>query len=868
MSNDNERRFKTETMLACVIVLLIGLSLPNHQAVMSSHESSALPHASRNALISAAEDTLIWETIGNPDCLDPHVNYESFGAWVLYNVYETLYTYPWDSSSTAPSICLLAASQPVVSADGLNYTITLREGISFHDGTPFNASCVKWNVERAMKIFYLDGPAWMIAEPLVGGSVVETIAYNDGPRSPQFKSAFDSWVTTSNAIVVLDEYTIRFRLEEPFAPFISAMTYEVGAIISPSYAITHATDASYATWAGYGVDYGEFDNYMSMHTCGTGPYMLSNWIPDEYIELRLYDGYWRTSTSIGAGSIETVFIRTNEDYANRSSNLMTGKVDGVYWPTMNARDIWDPDAQESLSPNIHVSTGGASYVVTFFGFNMGVFNLLDDTSITSPYANKDFRMCSSFAFDYNAFMTAGLNGFGIKAEGPIPYGMFGYNASSYKAYYNITSAVEYWNAAMNDPVFVQTLQDMDYTIIFYYNSGNIPREQGCMILADGLSTVVANPSANTTGLVNMRFTVQALEWSSYLDAIRNRYLPIFFVGWSPDYADPDDYVFPFCYHLGPYAQRIAYNNSLVNEYFLLARAEGNFDTRMHYYNLINDQLAEDAPYLWIYQATEFRTWGVWVHGDGLLYNPVHNEYFYHMYKTFNETIIPTLSHPKDIVYGEFATGNTITWHLLDDNPAFYILYCDGLPIKSEPCNSSYEVIPVTVDGLSLGTHNFTIIVTDGSANTATDTVLVTVIDETPPVIDTPADIEYVVSTVGHSITWHPSDLHPSGYKIYADTTLVKSGAWNSSSETISISVDGLNPGVYNYMLVVLDIGGNAVPDVVLVKVSEMSSSTTTTSVSNTTTTASDWLTNMAVAISLGSIVVIIIAIVLILKKRT
>ena len=65
--------------------------------------------------------------------MDPHVNYETFGGWIAYNMYETLYTYPFGTDSTIPSTPLLAASMPVVSADGLNYTIGLREGITFQD---------------------------------------------------------------------------------------------------------------------------------------------------------------------------------------------------------------------------------------------------------------------------------------------------------------------------------------------------------------------------------------------------------------------------------------------------------------------------------------------------------------------------------------------------------------------------------------------------------------------------------------------------------------------------------------------------------------------------------------------------------------
>jgi peptide/nickel transport system substrate-binding protein len=584
------------------------------------------------------ENTLIWETIGNPDYMDPHVNYESFGSWVQYNIYETLYTYPWDSAVTDPSVPLLAESAPVLSAGGTNITIDLREDITFHDGTPFNASCVKWNVERAMKIFYPDGPVWMLAEPLKGGAVVEAAAFGDGPSSPAFQAAFDDWVENSGAIEVIDTYTIRFVLEEPYVPFIAAMTYEVGAIMSPSYAIAHASDPAWATWEAYGVDYGEFENPMTTQTCGTGPYMLTEWVPDQFIELDLYDEYWRTSTSPNAGSIEKVFIKTNEDVNGRSLNLRTGTIDGCYWPTTNALDIWDNTTDASTDPNIFVSTGGYSYTVIFFGFNMGIINMTTGAVLEeydSPFQWLNFRKAASWAMDYDAFLSAALNGFGVQGKGCIPIGMFGHNDSAYNWEYNMTAAVEEWNLAMADSAFVDALNALDNSITLYYNSGNTVREQGCLLLADGLTEMWSDDDADDTGLdAAMTVTTQALEWSNYLDHIREKRMPIFFVGWAPDYADPDNYVFPFAYHYGTYAQRISYNNTDVNDWYELAKTETDPEVRKDYYDLIQEQLAEDAPYLWMYQPTEFRTWRAWLHGDGLVYNPMHQVYFYHVYKQY------------------------------------------------------------------------------------------------------------------------------------------------------------------------------------------------------------------------------------------
>jgi len=728
-----------------IITALFLFGLPNTSTMgIPTTEISTVKLDGANSHQLANDNILIWETIGNPDYLDPHVDYENFGSWIINNVYETLYTYPWDSAVTDPSVPLLAASDPVLSGDGLNYTITLREGITFQDGTPFNANCVKWNIERAMKIFYPDGPVWMLAEPLKGGAAVENAAFGDGPSSPAFIAAFDTWVADSNSIIVMDDYMIRFVLADPYPAFIAALTYEVGAMMSPSYAIAHASDVAWASWEDYGVAYGEFENYMADHMCGTGPYMLSEWIPDHYIELDLFTNYWRTSTSTNAGSLEKVFIKTNEDVNGRSLNLRTGTIDGCYWPTTNALDIWSPITGMSIDPDIFVSTGGSSFVTTFMGFNMGNLNV-GTASIPnykiSPFYWVNFRRAASWAMNYDAFMSAALNGFGVQAKGPIPIGMFGHNGSAYNWDYNLTAAVEEWNIALSDSAFIDALNDIGNVITFYYNSGNTVREQFCILLADGLNAMCSHPGAMdqiVAGLDDeMIFTTQALEWSNYLDHIREKQMALYFVGWSPDYADPDNYLYPFVYCIGTYAQRICYNNSYVNDWYLQQRTETDLGDRIELLNLIQETVAEDNPYIWLFQSAEFRTWGTWLHGDGLIYNPMHDLYFYHIYKTDSpgqsdpgsyispDTISPQINHPDDVEIVVGSTNVNLTWVATDQYQNTYVITKDGVVIDSGDWDSVY--ITTSLDGLAIGSYNYEITVSDNSNNTSSDSVLVTVV---------------------------------------------------------------------------------------------------------------------------------------------
>lgn len=182
--------------------------------------------------------------------------------------------------------------------------------------------------------------------------------------------------------------------------------------------------------------------------------------------------------------------------------------------------------------------------------------------------------------------------------------------------------------------------------------------------------------------------------------------------------------------------------------------------------------------------------------------------------------LPLIDSPANVTHSEGATGYSITWDPTDVHPVSYTIYREGTPVKSGAWNSSIETITISVDGLAVGTYNYTIVATDVGSNTAVDTAYVIVYDGTSPTIDSPADVSYDEGATGYSITWDPSDVNPVSYIIYKDAVLVKSGSWNSSSETISISVDGLAVGSYSYVLEVTDVGSNTATDTVAVIVSD------------------------------------------------
>ncbi|MCX7750192.1 MAG: ABC transporter substrate-binding protein, partial [Candidatus Bipolaricaulota bacterium] len=129
----------------------------------------------------------------DPESLDPNKITSAPAGMVLTHIAETLLLMTEDLK-VAP----LLVQSWTISEDGLTVMLYLRKGVTFHDGTPFNANAVKVNLERFRKATY---------------------AFLLFPRV--------------QTIDVVDEYTVRFNLDKPFAPLVAHLTHNFVAMVSP-----------------------------------------------------------------------------------------------------------------------------------------------------------------------------------------------------------------------------------------------------------------------------------------------------------------------------------------------------------------------------------------------------------------------------------------------------------------------------------------------------------------------------------------------------------------------------------------------------------------------------------------------------------
>lgn len=213
---------------------------------------------------------LIVGQIAEPKSLDPAAVTAVNDFRILVNIYEGLVQYAPGTLDVEPGL----AESWEVSEDGTEYIFKLKEGVTFHDGTPFNAEAVKFNFDRMLNE---DHPF-----------------HNTGPFPLAF---FFSAVTNTEAV---DEHTVKFTLAEPYAPFLSNLAYPTGLIVSPA-----AVEAS-------GADFGRAP-------VGTGPFKFAEWRSNEAVVIEKNPDYHGEM----AGTDAVVF-RPITDANTRVAEMLSG----------------------------------------------------------------------------------------------------------------------------------------------------------------------------------------------------------------------------------------------------------------------------------------------------------------------------------------------------------------------------------------------------------------------------------------------------------------------------------------------------------------------------------------------------------------
>lgn len=457
---------------------------------------------------------LIIGQIAEPKSLDPAAVTAVNDFRILMNIYDGLVRYKSGTLEVEPAL----ATSWEISDDGTVYTFQLREGVTFHDGSPFNAQAVKFNFDRMLN---------------------EDHPFHDtGP----FPLAF--FFSAIEKTEVVDDLTVRFTLNAPYAPFLSNLAYPTGLIVSPAAVEQH------------GADYGR-------NPSGTGPFRFGEWRSNEAVIVGANADYWD-----GAPALEAAVFRPITDANTRTAEMLAGGIDlMVEVPPVALSEFQGDDftVYEQAGPHLW-------------------FLILNTKE--GPFADVRVRQAANYAINKRAIVEDVLEGTAEVAAGPTPPAFaWAYNEALEPYPYDPDKA----------RALIKEAGAEGAELTFYVTEGG-----------SGMLDPVAMGTAMQADLAAVGFDVniETYEWNTFLGQVNpglEGKADMAQMAWMTNDPDTLPYLalrsaaFPDQggFNSGYYA------NEKVDELLEAARASTDQDERARLYKQMQEIVQEDAPWVFV-----------------------------------------------------------------------------------------------------------------------------------------------------------------------------------------------------------------------------------------------------------------------------
>ena len=491
----------------------------------------------------------------NADIQTADVQKTSKDYEVPFNIFDRLVDVEVGTDGNSKIVPSLAESWDI-SDDGLEYTFHLRQGVKFHNGNDFTAEDVAYTFHRMLTV--------------EGGVNTEFI--------DQIKGADEllaGETDTLEGVEVVDDYTIKVTLKEPFAGFLASIS-------SPGVSI-YDSEATEAAGDQFGMD--------PAVTVGTGPFEFSSWSFNNQLVLTRNEDYWK-----GASGLPGVVIKIIPDTETQSMMFESGEL-----------DILDLDyAADSVDrftetyPDQIVQ--GPRVGIVYFTMN---FN-------KEPFQDVRVRKAVQMSIDRQAILDALYGGRGQVEQGIFPHGLIGFNPDQEEIKYDPEAA----KALLAEAGYVDGF-DME---IAADSSASDTMTMALEIVSDQLAEV------------GIRAEIKNYDESTWLETRKSGELGSFMSTWSADYNDPDNFIYTFFGNEEKTRIRsINYPDTEVMERVAKARTIVNEDERLAEYKALEEKLIhEDAAWVPMFSRLHLFAVSKRVQGFVPLWSGLSDQLFYNI----------------------------------------------------------------------------------------------------------------------------------------------------------------------------------------------------------------------------------------------
>ena len=491
----------------------------------------------------------------NADIQTADVQKTSKDYEVPFNIFDRLVDVEVDADGNSKIVPSLAESWDI-SDDGLEYTFHLRQGVKFHNGNDFTAEDVAYTFHRMLTV--------------EGGVNTEFI--------DQIKGADEllaGETDTLEGVEVVDDYTIKVTLKEPFAGFLASIS-------SPGVSI-YDSEATEAAGDQFGMD--------PAVTVGTGPFEFSSWSFNNQLVLTRNEDYWK-----GASGLPGVVIKIIPDTETQSMMFESGELDIL------DLDYAADSADRFTETYPDQIVQGPRVGIVYFTMN---FN-------KEPFQDVRVRKAVQMSIDRQTILDALYGGRGQVEQGIFPHGLIGFNPDQEEIKYDPEAA----KALLAEAGYADGF-DME---IAADSSASDTMTMALEIVSDQLAEV------------GIRAEIKNYDESTWLETRKSGELGSFMSTWSADYNDPDNFIYTFFGNEEKTRIRsINYPDTEVMERVAKARTLVNEDERLAEYKALEEKLIhEDAAWVPMFSRLHLFAVSKRVQGFAPLWSGLSDQLFYNI----------------------------------------------------------------------------------------------------------------------------------------------------------------------------------------------------------------------------------------------
>jgi len=506
-----KKKFKyliAHTALFVTLFFIAGLAFngENLKSVFAFNDAQLTPQYGKELIIAQNADAV---------SLDPALSADMESAKITACIFEGLVAYKDDSTEIKP---LLASSWEILD-NGKIWIFHLCKNVKFHDGTPFNADAVVFSFLRQIDTHH----------PF----------YREDFRSADFAFKYVKFVEAK------DEYTVKFCLEKPFAPFLYNLAMAFASpVVSP---------AAIKKWG----------NEFEKHPVGTGPFIFENRIPGDRVILKKNPDY-RDNLPY----IDKLVFRTIPNISMRFKEFQRGNIhvmDGIN--PVDVKSIEQlPDGRLSIQPGLTIG---------YLAMN----------TQKPPFDNVKVRQAVNYAINKENLVRLIYKGLAIKAKNPIPPSLWGYNDKIDDYEYMPEKARDLLKQAGYDKGFKTKLFTMTVSRPYMPQPAKVARAI----------------KGNLAGVGIMVDIEYEYDWKEYIKKVKNGEHEMCMFGWIGDNGDPDNFFYVLLDKdnaVKPWAKNLAFfKNEELHTILIKAQQISDRQERINLYMQAQEIIHAQAPWV-------------------------------------------------------------------------------------------------------------------------------------------------------------------------------------------------------------------------------------------------------------------------------